>query len=303
MNGEWLVSWISGAILYAAPLLYPTVGEVIEQRAGMVNLGLEGLMLLGASSSFVLSVRLGNPWIAVVVGGCVSLLANLIYAYLVVRRNASQPATGLALMFLGMGVSALLGKPYVGQMAPALPKYAWLGDGSLLFRYDLLVYVAFVLAMVAWFMLFRTRWGLHLRAVGENPAHAYAAGVSPTRVRFLAACVAGFLAGLGGAHLALGVTQTWSEGMTAGRGFISIALVIFSRWNPLRAIAGAIVFGGAVVLQLQLQARGIGLSPFFLDMFPYVLTLLVLLLWGRGVRYAAPASLGRVYFGTEERGG
>ncbi len=303
MNWEWLLSWVSGAILYAAPILYPTVGEVVEQRAGMVNLGLEGLMLLGAASSFALSVQLGNPWLAVFLGGCVGVLANLVYAYLVVKRNAPQPATGLALMFFGIGVSALLGKPYVGQMATPLPKYALLGEGSLLFRYDLLVYMAFALAAAAWFLLFRTRWGLKLRAVGENPAHAYAAGISPALVRFLAAVIAGFLAGVGGAHLSLGVTQTWSEGMTAGRGFIAIALVIFSRWNPLRAIVGAILFGGAVVLQLQLQARGIGISPFFLDMFPYVLTLLVLLLWGRGVRYAAPASLGRVYFGTEEKGG
>ncbi len=303
MNGDWFLSWISGAILYAAPLLYPTVGEVLGQRTGMVNLGLEGLMLLGASTSFALSVRLGNPWVAVFLGAGVGLLANLIYAFLVVKRNASQLATGLALMFFGLGVSALLGKPYVGQMAAALPKYPLLGPRSLLFRYDLLVYVAFLLAALAWVFLFRTRWGLQLRAVGENPAHAYAAGISPARVRLAAACVVGFLAGLGGAQLALGVTQTWSEGMTAGRGFIAIALVIFSRWNPLRAIVGAILFGGAVVLQLQLQARGIGISPFFLDMFPYVLTLFVLLLWGRGVRHTAPASLGRVYFGTEERGG
>jgi len=296
---SWFLSWISGAILYAAPILFPTLGEVVEQRAGMVNLGLEGLMLLGASLGFAVSFDTKNPWLGVLAAAGAGLLANLIYAWLVVHRRAHQLAAGLALMFFGIGMSALIGKPYVRQMAPVFPKYALMGPQSLLFRYDLLVYVAFLLAPLFWFLLFRTRFGLRLRAVGENPAIAYAAGVSPSLIRYIAAALAGMLAAVGGAHLSLGIAGTWSEGMTAGRGFIAIALVIFSRWNPLRAIVGALIFGGAVVLQLQLQARGIGVSPFFLDMLPYVLTVLVLLVWGRGVRHVAPASLGRVYFGTE----
>ncbi len=296
---SWFLSWISGAILYAAPILFPTLGEVMEQRTGMVNLGLEGLMLLGASVSFAVSYLTNNAWLGVLAAAGVGLLANMVYAWLVVKRNAHQLATGLALMFFGIGISALIGKPYVGQMAPTLPKYAVLGPTSLIFRYDLLVYLAFFLVPVVWFLLFRTRFGLRLRAVGESPAIAYAAGVSPEFMRFFVAALAGVLAAVGGAHLAVGITGTWSEGMTAGRGFIAVALVIFSRWNPLRAVLGALVFGGAVVLQLQLQARGIGVSAFILDMIPYVLTLLVLLIWGRGVRYVAPASLGRVYFGTE----
>lgn len=296
---NWLVSWISGTLLYAAPIVYPTVGEVVEQRTGMVNLGLEGLMLLGAAVSFAVSRLAANVWLGVLAAATVGLVANLVYAWLVVHRNAHQLAAGLVLMFFGIGLSALIGKPFVGQMAPSLPKYPLLGPQSLLFRYDLLVYLAFLLAPVVWFGLFRTRWGLRLRAVGEGPAVAYAAGVSPARVRYAAAALAGLLAAVGGAHIAVGITGTWSEGMTAGRGFIAIALVIFSRWNPLRAIVGALIFGGAVVLQLQLQARGIGVSAFLLDMIPYALTLLVLLIWGRGVRYVAPASLGRVYFGAE----
>lgn len=296
---SWFLSWLSGAVLYAAPILYPTLGEVVEQRTGMVNLGLEGLMLLGASVSFAVSFLTRNAWLGILAAAGAGLAANLIYAWLVVNRNASQLASGLALMFFGLGLSALIGKPYVGQMATNLPKYPLLGPQSLLFRYDLLVYVAFLLAPLVWFFLFRTSYGLKLRAVGESPAIAYAAGVSPALVRYGAAAFAGLLAAIGGAHLALGITGTWSEGMTAGRGFIAIALVIFSRWNPLRAILGALVFGGAVVLQLQLQAQGIGISAFLMDMIPYVLTVLVLLVWGRGVRYVAPASLGRVYFGAE----
>lgn len=296
---SWFLSWLSGAILYAAPILYPTLGEVVEQRTGMVNLGLEGLMLLGASISFAVSYITKNPWLGILAAIGTGLVANLVYAWLVVHRNASQLAAGLALMFFGIGMSALVGKPFVGQMAAYLPKYPLLGSQSLIFRYDLLVFLAFFLAPVVWFFLFRTRWGLKLRAVGESPAIAYAAGVSPGLVRYLAAAFAGICAALGGAHLSIGITGTWSEGMTAGRGFIAIALVIFSRWNPLRAIVGALVFGGAVVLQLQLQAQGIGISAFLMDMIPYVLTVLVLLVWGRGVRHVAPASLGRVYFGTE----
>ncbi len=265
----------------------------------MVNLGLEGLMLLGAAISFAVSFLTHTAWLGVLAAAGAGLAANLIYAWLVVNRNASQLAAGLALMFFGLGLSALIGKPYVGQMAAYLPKYPLLGPRSLIFRYDLLVYFAFLLAPLVWFLLFRTSFGLKLRAVGENPAIAYAAGVSPAFMRYLAAAFAGVLAAVGGAHLAIGITGTWSEGMTAGRGFIAIALVIFSRWNPLRAIIGALVFGGAVVLQLQLQAQGIGLSAFLMDMIPYVLTVLVLLVWGRGVRHVAPASLGRVYFGTE----
>lgn len=296
---SWFLSWLSGAILYAAPILYPTLGEVVEQRTGMVNLGLEGLMLLGASVSFAVSYITRNAWLGILAAMATGLAANLVYVWLVVNRKASQLAAGLALMFFGIGMSALVGKPYVGQMAAYLPKYPLLGPQSLIFRYDILVFLAFFLAPAVWFFLFRTRWGLKLRAVGESPAIAYAAGVSPSLVRYLAAAFAGICAALGGAHLSIGITGTWSEGMTAGRGFIAIALVIFSRWNPLRAIAGALVFGGAVVLQLQLQARGIGVSAFLMDMIPYVLTVLVLLVWGRGVRHVAPASLGRVYFGTE----
>lgn len=170
------------------------------------------------------------------------LAANLVYAWLVVNRNAPQLATGLAFMFFGVGMSALIGKPYVGQMAPGLPKYPLVGPQSLLFRYDLLVYLAVALAPAVWFFLFRTRWGLKLRAVGESPAIAYAAGVSPAAVRYSAAAWAGLLA----------------------------------------AVGGALVFGDAVVLQLQLQAQGIGFSAFLMDMIPHVLTLVVLLIWGRG---------------------
>ena len=209
-------------------------------------------------------------------------------------------------MFLGVGVSALLGKPYVGVPIQGLRKYripllsdlSWF-TGTTLLNYDILVYLAVPAAVCVWWLLFRTSWGLSLRAVGESPTTAFAAGKRPVLLRYQALVLGGSLCGIAGAHLSLSLAKTWSEGMTAGRGFIAIALVIFSKWNPLRAIAGALVFGGAEALQLQLQVRGVGISPFILDMVPYVLTLLVLLAWGGASRQAAPAALGTAYRGRQ----
>jgi simple sugar transport system permease protein len=228
---------------------------------------------------------------------------NLLFAYLVITRGANQLATGLALMFGGVGLSALAGARYVGSQIAGLPevRIPLAADlpfiGPALFAHDALVYAAVALAVLLWWTLYRTRWGLEVRAVGENPVAAFAAGRSPHAVQYQALFVAGVLAGVAGAHLSLGVARTWSEWMTAGRGFIAVALVIFSRWQPLRAIAGALLFGGAISLQLQLQARGVPLSPFLLDMLPYLLSLAVLAVWGGAHRHAAPGSLGRVFQG------
>ena len=167
-----------------------------------------------------------------------------------------------------------------------------------LFNYDLLTWLAIPVAILVWWTLFRTRWGLGVRAVGESPAAAFAAGRDPAVLQYQALSSGGVLGGLAGAHLSLSLTLTWAEYMTAGRGFIAIALVIFSKWHPLRAIAGALLFGGAEALQLQLQARGSDISPFLLEMAPYLLTILVLLAWGGSRRLAAPASLGRTFYGS-----
>jgi len=170
--------------------------------------------------------------------------------------------------------------------------------GSVLFDHDALTYLAFALGPLIWFVMFRTRWGLQLRAVGESVEAAYAAGINPRRVQYMAVITGGALAGLGGAQLSLAYTQSWVEGMSSGRGFIAVALVIFAMWNPLRAMAGALVFGGAVSFQLQLQARGVGISPFLLDMTPYLFTLAVLLAWMRLGRDSFPAGLKAVFRGT-----
>ena len=170
---------------------------------------------------------------------------------------------------------------------------------STLFNWDLVTWLAIPAAILVWWALFRTRWGLGVRAVGENPAVAFAAGRNPAVLQYQALAVGGVLGGLAGAHLSVSLTLTWSEYMTAGRGFIVIALVIFSKWNPLRAVAAALLFGGAEALQLQMQARGSVISPFLLATAPYILTLLILIAWGGSRRLAAPAGLGRTFYASE----
>ena len=300
-----LLGVLSSAIFSGTSLLYTTLGEIVGERSGIVNLGLEGVLLVSAASGFAASAVTGSPFVGVVVAMLAGGLMNLIFGYLVVTRKANQLASGLALMFFGFGLSAWIGRDYVGAKIVALPRISLPGLSGLpelyssLFRFDPLIYLAIPLAVLVWWILFRTRWGLGLRAVGESPDTAFASGRNPGRIRYQALFAGGILVGLGAAHLAIAYAMNWTEYMTAGRGFIAIALVIFSKWHPLRAIVGALLFSGAVAFQLLLQASGIQVSPFLLNTLPYLLTLLVLIAWGGSRKQAAPASLGRVYQGTE----
>jgi general nucleoside transport system permease protein len=291
-----LIAIAAGTIVSATPLLYATLGELIGQRAGIVNLGLEGIMLIGAASGFAVTAMTGSPYVGIVAAAIAGAGANLIFAYLVISRRANQLAAGLSLMFFGFGVSALVGRPFVGALIVGLPR---LNLGVRALSFDLLVYLVVPVAVLIWWGLGHTRWGLGLRAVGENPSVAYAAGRRPELVQYQALGIGGLLGGIAGAHLSVAVTLTWAEGMTAGRGFIAIALVIFAKWHPLLAIAGALLFGAAEAVQLQLQAAGVDVSPFLMNMAPYLLTLLVLILWGWNRQSAAPAGLGRNFVGVE----
>jgi general nucleoside transport system permease protein len=300
-----LLGVLSSAIYSGTSLLYTTLGEVIGERSGIVNLGLEGIMLVCAATGYAVTSSTGSPFLGILAAMLAGGLMNMLFGYLVITRKANQLASGLATMFFGFGISALIGAPYVGERIKSLSRFLLPGlnyfprQYTSQFQFDLLIYLAVPVAIGVWFLLFRTRWGLGLRAVGENPDTAFSAGRDPLILRYQALFLAGLLAGLGAAHLSIVYTRTWKEFMTAGRGFIAVALVIFSRWHPLRAIAGALLFGGAVAFQLLLQASGVNVSPFLLDAIPYLLTLLVLMAWGGTRRQSAPASLGRVYQGSE----
>jgi general nucleoside transport system permease protein len=295
MSTSFVAAVASSSILSGTSLLYATLGELVGERAGIVNLGLEGVMLIGAAVGFAATSIAGNPYFGVAAAALAGSATNLLLGYVVIARQANQLAAGLSLMFFGLGASALIGQPFVGAIVPALPRLGVPGLGA----FDVLVWLALPTALFLWFLIFRTRWGLALRAVGEDPAAAFATGRRPGSIQYQALALGGLLAGTGGAHLSVALAMTWDEGMTAGRGFIAIALVIFSKWNPLWAVAGALIFGGAEALQLQLQARGTDLSPFLMTMIPYLLTLLVLGMWGWNRQSAAPAALGRSFFGVE----
>ncbi len=305
MIGSFLAGLLSGSIHAGTPLLYATLAETVEERAGVVNLGLEGVMLMGAVVGFGTTVHTGSAAFGILAAALTGGLFNLLFGFLVISRGANQLASGLALMFCGVGLSALIGVPFIGSRIEGLqeipiPVLSGLPFvGRAFFHYDILVYLVVPVAVLVWWALFSTRWGLWLRAVGESPTAAFAAGKDPHALQYQALWVAGLLGGIAGAYLSVGLAKTWAEWMTAGRGFVAVALVIFSKWHPLRAIAGALLFGGAIALQLQMQAMGVPVSSFLLDMLPYLLSLAVLALWGGARRHAAPGSLGRVFQGTE----
>ena len=299
MNTFWLVisGTLTGAVGPGVSVLYAVYGELITERAGRINLGMEGCLLAGACFGFLATAETGSALAGVLAGMAAGGLASSIHAYLIIYRGTNQLATGLALTLFAGGVTAYVGRDYVDAIIEGLNPVAipWLAEipvlGEALFRQDILAYVAYGLGPLIWFVLQYTRWGLSLRAVGESTAVAFAAGRNPALLQVAASVLGGALAGLGGAQLSVGLTHTWSEGMTAGRGFIAVALVIFGLWSPLRGMVGAFMFGGAVGLQLQLQALGAPVSPFLLDMLPYVLTLAVLTVWTGAADRAMPQGL------------
>jgi ABC-type uncharacterized transport system permease subunit len=305
MSTIWLVlgGVLTGAVGPGVSVLYATYGEVITERAGRINLGVEGCMLMGACFGYIATVETENIVVGVFAGGLAGGMLSLIHAYLVVLRNTNQLATGLALTMFGAGITAYAGRDYVdsiivGLNPIAIPLLSEIpGLGKALFRQDILAYIAYALGPLLWGMLYYTRWGLSLRSVGESIDVAYAAGRNPAVIQFLAIGLGGVLAGLGGAQLSLAFTHTWSEGMTSGRGFIAVALVIFGMWSPLRAMVGAMLFGGAIGLQLQLQTYGAPVSPFILDMFPYIITIAVVSIWTGAALRAMPEGLKSVLKG------
>lgn len=295
-----LVSMIAAA----TPLLFAALGELVTEKSGVLNLGVEGMMLVGAVSAFAVAAGTGSLHAGAAAGALAGMSLALLFGLLTLSLVANQVATGLALTIFGIGLSALIGQDYVGTPLNALPKLAvpGLSDapfvGPVLFGHDVLVYLSFAsVAAVAWF-LYRTRAGLVLRAVGESHDAAHAIGYPVIGIRYLAVAFGGAMAGIGGAYLSLVYTPMWIENMTAGRGWIALALVVFATWRPGRVVLGAYLFGGVTILQLHVQGVGIGIASQLLSMLPYLATVLVLVLISRNrllIRLNAPADIGRTF--------
>jgi simple sugar transport system permease protein len=292
---------LTGAVRGGTSILYASVGETITERSGVINLGVEGSMLCGALAAYAAGIATGNPWAGVVAAMIAGGALSVVFAGMVLGRHANQIATGLAITFLGIGLTGLFGQSYVGQGVVGFHDVAIPGlssipfFGPILFDHDPLTYISFAVAPLAWYFLFRTRSGLKVRTAGERAEVLHTFGSSPTRVRFAAIVAGGALAGIGGCQLATALALNWSENMTVGRGFVAVALVIFAAWNPLKAIIGAYLFSGALSLELQLQASGSTISPFLLDALPYLTVIIVLAALGRSRINAAPAELDKVF--------
>ncbi|MEW6566921.1 MAG: ABC transporter permease [Chloroflexota bacterium] len=305
---DFILSALRAAIPAGTPLLFGTLGEVYAERSGVLNLGVEGMMIMGSVTAFGVVYSTGDVWLGMLAAAMAGALLALIHAFASITLRVNQVVSGLALTMLGLGVSGILGRGYVGRpLAVSVNpvNIPILSDipvvGPLLFRYDPLVYIALILAPLLWFVLNHTRWGLSLRSVGEDPATADSLGVNVMAVRYLAVTFGGAMAGLGGAYLSIVYAPAWIEGMTAGAGWIVIALTIFSTWDPLRALLGAYLFGGVRVLQYRLQPLGI--SPNLLAMLPFIFTILILLASaGEAIRrhIGAPRALMQPY-SREER--
>lgn len=299
-----IVDILTGAIRSGSSVLYASLGELVGERAGVINLGTEGAMLSGALGAYAVTVWTGNPWLGALAGGISGAAIAFVHAFLVITRNANQLATGLAIMFFGMGVTAFFGRTFVNKQItglnpvpiPLLSDIPYVGD--ILFRHDMLTYISFLLVPLLSYLLFRTRLGVVLRATGEKDEVVFAYGMRPQTIRYLAVVAGGFLSGVGGAQLSIAYTHTWVENMTQGRGVIAVALVIFASWLPLRAMFGAYLFGGAQALQLALQQGGYDVSPFLLFMLPYVLTLVALFVVERRKRSMIPEGLAKVFVGS-----
>ncbi|WP_298973426.1 ABC transporter permease [uncultured Roseobacter sp.] len=291
---------IAALMSAATPILLAATGELVVERAGVLNLGVEGMMILGAICGFAIAVETGSPltgFIAAALGGAV---LSLLFAFLTQITLANQVASGLALTLFGLGLSALLGQGYVGIKPPRMADFNFgpLADipviGPILFSHDPILYFGLLLVAMVWAVLKFTRAGLVLRAVGENHDAAHALGYKVVRIRTLAIMFGGACAGMGGAYISLIRVPQWTEGMTAGVGWIALALVVFASWKPWRVLLGAYLFGGITQLQLNLQGAGVAIPVEYLAMSPYVITIIVLVVLSAD-KSAAPGSLGRTF--------
>ena len=304
-----MTSFLAAAIIAAVPLLFATLGEVITEKSGSLNLGVEGMMLMGAVIGFYGAYFTANPIAAVLGAFLAGGMGGLIFAVVTVSLRANQVVTGLTLTIFGTGFSSFLGDQLVGESVPApvqdffgIVKIPLLGDipyiGPIFFRHDVFVYFGYIAVIVSTLYLYRTSLGRNMRAVGENTAAADASGINVNLHKYMHIIVGGGLCGLGGAYLALVTVPIWQADVVTGRGWIAVALVIFASWNPIKAFLGAFLFGALSILGLRLQSMGIHISQYLVDLFPYAATVVIVIISTHKNRKEdlPPANLSEPYF-------
>jgi general nucleoside transport system permease protein len=291
----------TGGVRGGTSILVAALGESISERAGVVNLGTEGSMLAGALAGYAVASETGHPWLGALAGAVAGGALAGVHAFIVLSRGANQLATGLVVLFLGLGLTSLFGVSYVQALAPTfrtvdvpvvhnIPVI-----GSIFFEQDPLVYLSYALVPIVWWVISRSRWGVLLRAAGERSDVLVATGHRVKGIQYVAVVIGGMFAGLGGVHLSTAYTKAWFENMTQGRGFVAVAVVMFAARQPFKVAAGAYLFGAALALSPALQARGYGINQFALDAVPYLVTLAVLILLGRRRAADVPEGLSKVF--------
>lgn len=298
---DTLVFIVTATIAAGTAIVLAALGELVVEKSGVLNLGVEGMMLVGAVASFAATAQSGNVLAGIATGMLAGMAMALVFAFLTLTLMANQVACGLALSIFGVGLSAYFGRAYVNIVLPTQQSLAIPGlsgipvVGPVFFNHQPMVYVSWLLVAAVWWFLYRSRLGLKLLAVGESPASAHALGLPVNAIRYGATLFGGAMAGLGGTFLAVMYTPMWVEGMTAGRGWIALALVVFGTWRPVRIVLGAYLFGGITVAQLVVQSRGIEISSQLLSMLPYLATIVVLVFISNDkqrMRLNTPGSLG-----------
>lgn len=304
----WIITTLSRSLAYGTPLLLGTLGEIYAERSGVLNLGVEGMMIMGAYSGFTTAYITGNPWLGILAAAVVGGAFSLIHAFASVTLKANQVISGLSLTMLGLGLSGMFGRGWEGKPLPvSIPKITVSGLskipflGPILFEgQNLIVYMAIILVPLLWYILYRTRIGITIRSVGESPATADSLGINVDRVRYVCVFIGGVLAGVAGGYLSVAYRPAWTEGMTAGMGWIVIALTIFAFWNPAYGMLGAYLFAALYHLAFRLQPW---VSPELLKAMPYAFAILVLIFVSRGTlqkRMGAPAALSLPYTRGED---
>jgi general nucleoside transport system permease protein len=291
----------AGAVRGGTSILYAGLGESLSERSGVVNLGMEGCLLVGALAAYAATAKFGNVWIGAAAGALAGGALAAVHAWFVISRKANQLATGLVVLFLALGLTSMFGAGYVQAIVKPFKtvRLPLLADipfvGPTLFRHDPLVYLSMAAVPALWWIIHRSRWGVVLRATGERPSVVETYGHRVETIRYIAVIGGGMLAGIGGAHLSIAYTLAWFENMAQGRGFIAVAVVMFAARHPVKVAGGSYLFGGALALAPALQARGFAINQFALDALPYVLILVVLIVLGRKRAAESPEGLAAVF--------